>query len=422
MDDAVNANVVDDAPDGKGTISFGNPTPPTDDGAFSNLANSLFGGAPVVDTLAASDIPDIPEVPAAPASAMSVSFSAPEEIHDIIDTTPVTDDDYDPFRRVKAPVLDTPTSTPAANNISVPELDIPEVPTTPQGVPVLHVPEAPAAPTYPTQTVSLAAQQIPTLDVPTAPAAPVYPQQPAYTQTTVQDTPALNVPTAPAAPVYPQQPVYTQAPTQSVPTLNVPDAPVAPVYPQQAPYQQTNSFFSNPAPIPVISPQPTPQKAAGPTPLFVGYGADGRQIFQTYDANGQPIPITEPVYSMPPQEDSNPALTGPFANGAQLGTSQVMDIEELMSAMGIEDKKPVASDEKVINYTEYRIPQKKKKKPVATPKSAQVDEVPKMPISAAEAKRQKKLDKINQEFEKKLKDRGIDPVTGAFVGKGGKKK
>ncbi len=438
--DTMPADLVDDQPDGLGTISFSDPTP-ADNGVFNNIANSLFGGETISEI---PEIPEIPTVPEAPAGAISVSFSAPEEIHDIIDTTPVSEDDYDPFRKMKAPVLEVPTpaSTPAASDLPV--LDIPEVPTAPQNIPVLDVPEAPATPAYPSQAAFTAQQQVPTLNVPEAPAAPVYPGQtpivptldvppvpaaPAYpTQAQAgypqaAPVPTLEVPTAPAAPVYPQQPVYAQTPVQPVPTLNVPIAPAAPVYPQQMGYPQQGSFLNRPAPAPIIPPQPAaPQKVAGPTPLFIGYSADGRQVFQTYDANGQPIPITEPVYSTPPQEASAPVLTGAFANGVQPGATQIMDIEELMSAMGIEDKKPVASDEKVINYTEYHIPQKKKKKPAAPPKSAQPDDAPKMPMSAAEAKRQKKLDKINQEFEKKLKDRGIDPETGAFVGKGTKKK
>ena len=38
-------------------------------------------------------------------------------------------------------------------------------------------------------------------------------------------------------------------------------------------------------------------------------------------------------------------------------------------------------------------------------------------LSVAEAKRRKKLEKINKEFEKQLRARGLDPQTGAYVGK-----
>ena len=37
------------------------------------------------------------------------------------------------------------------------------------------------------------------------------------------------------------------------------------------------------------------------------------------------------------------------------------------------------------------------------------------PVSAAEAKRRKKVDKINKEFEKQLRARGIDPKTGGIM-------
>ncbi|MBR6760408.1 MAG: hypothetical protein IKM30_00045, partial [Oscillospiraceae bacterium] len=229
--------------------------------------------------------------------------------------------------------------------------------------------------------------------------------------------PTPEVPTAPAAPAYPQQSMpFGQAPV--VPTQEVPTAPAAPAYPQQRmPFGQSPvAPYGYPQqPAPSIPTQPeTPKAPSLPTPLFIGYGADGRQIFQTYDINGQPIPVTEPVYSTPPQQESKPLVTPQFGGGS------ILDVDELMSAMGIEQTKSEPVEEKAIQYTEYHIPQKKKK-PTPPPKAARPDPAPAAPMSAAEAKRKKKLDKINSEFEKKLKDRGIDPETGAFVGKGKKK-
>ena len=94
-----------------------------------------------------------------------------------------------------------------------------------------------------------------------------------------------------------------------------------------------------------------------------------------------------------------------------------MDMDELMARMGIEDPNKKKVDEgKAINYTEYKIPDKKKKKKTpARPASAQMDEIPAGPVSAAEAKRRKKVDKINKEFEKQLRARGIDPRTGGIM-------
>ena len=90
-------------------------------------------------------------------------------------------------------------------------------------------------------------------------------------------------------------------------------------------------------------------------------------------------------------------------------------MDELMAKMGIETPAQKAENEgKAINYMEYKIPAKKKKKPASKPASAQKTE-PEGPISAAEAKRRKKVDKINKEFEKQLRARGIDPKTGGII-------
>ena len=93
-----------------------------------------------------------------------------------------------------------------------------------------------------------------------------------------------------------------------------------------------------------------------------------------------------------------------------------------MSAMGIEDpnKKKEADSGKAIVYTEYKMPAKQAKPASGSvPKSAQPDPTPAQTgsVSVAEAKRRKKLEKINKEFEKQLRARGLDPQTGAYVGK-----
>ena len=93
----------------------------------------------------------------------------------------------------------------------------------------------------------------------------------------------------------------------------------------------------------------------------------------------------------------------------------VMDMDELMAKMGIDDPAKKKADEgKAINYMEYKIPEKKKKKSSPLPAAAKQKE-PEGPISAAEAKRRKKVDKINKEFEKQLRARGIDPKTGGII-------
>ena len=242
--------------------------------------------------------------------------------------------------------------------------------------------------------------------------------------------PSLNVPQAPPAPPVPQMPVPPVQQAFAVPTLPPTGYPVPPVqgYPQgfgqvppQGAYPLPNNGYPtqqfNPFAVPTAPKQSQPET---PTPLFVGYSADGRQLFQTYDALGNPIPINEPVYSAPPeQKDHNIAaqVAAMAANTAMHGNAPVMDMDEIMAKMGIEDPKKRKKDEgKAINFTEYKIPEKKKKKPAsARPAAAVANPVPEGPVSAAEAKRRKKVDKINKEFEKQLRSRGIDPKTGGIM-------
>ena len=192
-------------------------------------------------------------------------------------------------------------------------------------------------------------------------------------------------------------------------------APAPFMTPQAQPVH--NKLFTAPSRMPVQNPN-------APTPLFVGYSADGRQVFQNFDALGNPIPITEPVYSAPPEQPKyNPAAeASAMMNNAIQNNGPVLDMDELMASMGIETpaakKKKAADAGKPINYTEYKIPEKKTKK--KAPASANAAPMPTLeamggPVSAAEAKRRKKVDKINKEFEKQLRARGIDPKTGGII-------
>jgi hypothetical protein len=222
--------------------------------------------------------------------------------------------------------------------------------------------------------------------------------------------PSLNVPQAPPAPPVPAMPVPPMPQEFAVPTV-----------PQgygQAPAANPNPDF-NPFAVPSAPKQTDP---AAPMPLFIGYSADGRQVFQKYDAAGNPIPITEPVYSAPPEQKNNNIavqVAAMASNAALHGNAPILDMDQIMASMGIQDpRKPKKDEGKAINFTEYKIPEKKqsRKKPTsARPASAMPDAVPDGPVSAAEAKRRKKVDKINKEFEKQLRSRGIDPKTGGIM-------
>ncbi|MBR5361768.1 MAG: hypothetical protein IK134_00365 [Oscillospiraceae bacterium] len=232
----------------------------------------------------------------------------------------------------------------------------------------------------------------------------------------------LTVPTAP--PVVPSLNVPQAPPAPPVPAMPVPPMPqefAVPTVPQgygQAPAANPNPDF-NPFAVPSAPKQTDP---AAPMPLFIGYSADGRQVFQKYDAAGNPIPITEPVYSAPPEQKNNNIavqVAAMASNAALHGNAPILDMDQIMASMGIQDpRKPKKDEGKAINFTEYKIPEKKqsRKKPAsARPASAMPDAVPDGPVSAAEAKRRKKVDKINKEFEKQLRSRGIDPKTGGIM-------
>ena len=397
---------------------------------FDNLANSLF------DPIAPMD--EIPSVPTAPQSAaFNAQLAEPEK--EIPTLEPVG----------QSPMLDDMDDMGGFSAILPDEEEIIEV-----------LPESLTENFDPFETPSAG---VPSLDdslddflvmpssagaAPTAPTAPSVPNLSNVASAPEEDAfaslddvlPDLNtVPTAPTAglPDFPELTNLTEAPS-----MPIPEQPVPPQMQQpQQPLPQYNmqgaadALNEEDVPTPQIRkpennlfavPKARKQRKPGtPPPLFVGYSAEGRRVFQEYDEFGRPLPITEPVYSTPPQESENPFVQAAKGVGAAAGLPQggtpVLDVDELMEAMGIEDpnkkKKQTVSD-KPVNFTEYKMPQKTAKKQMASvPSSAQSAPKQEGPVSVAEAKRRKKLDKINKEFEKQLRTRGLDPQTGAYVGK-----
>ena len=198
--------------------------------------------------------------------------------------------------------------------------------------------------------------------------------------------------------------------------------------------------FAATAPVQADAPTPAqPTAPVKPNPIFVGYSAQGQPVYQEFDNYGQPIPITQPVYSLPPVQQTPPSSYG--ANGGNVFQQAISNqnankrsvfdmengnatppvissVEDMLSAMGETVTKKKQDDDKVaINFVEYKAPPKQKPAPKATPKPA---EPPKSaaPMTKAEAKRQKKLDKINAEFEKQLKARGFDTTEGNRMKRG----
>ena len=395
---------------------------PKPDTSLDNLADSLFTApaAPAQPDIIPTD--GLPSVEGEIDTLKTQAASAFSK-DDIVEVTPVpASNDYDPFRKPEPqPVV--PEANPLDDLLLMPSdsnqpSNIPDIPAVPPMPDLTTVPSAPSAPApAPRISVPTAAPApapipepaAPVLNIPQAPAAPAVPPVPAAAQPIPQQ-PVYANPAMPqgyaippqAAPIYPQAPVYGQG----YPAGYMPNTPVYP-------YGQPNPF--------AVPAAPAKHEPDTKPPLFVGYSADGRQVFQTYDALGNPIPINEPVYSTPPERaDSRntAAIQAAVINhAAAAGSAPVMDMDELMASMGIEDPTKKKVDEgKAINFTEYKIPDKKKKKKTpARPASAQPTEQPSGPISAAEAKRRKKVDKINKEFEKQLRARGIDPKTGGIM-------
>jgi hypothetical protein len=372
---------------------------PEDDNSLNELAGSLFGETPAP----APAVPEILDVPVIEGTVPEHGMQVPDALE--VDPTPAPDD-YDPFVK---PVQPAAPSVPVVDSIDdllvMPAGMTPQHPDNSTVFPTLDAPTVPTAPPVP--------QAFPTLDTPTVP-----------TSAPAAAVPTLNVPAAPPAPAAPAMPVPPAAYPAGAPFNGyaaapqpLPGYPQTPVQPAAAPAYsasaapQQNNFFAVPSSM-------KQQKPAAKPPLFVGYSADGRQIFQTYDEKGNPIPITEPVYSAPPEQKSHPLPSIGLPNtGFGAPGVQVMDMDDLMASMGIPDPKKKKQDEgKAINYTEYHIPQKKNKPaPKPAKPAASMPDLPTGPVSAAEAKRRKKVDKINKEFEKQLRARGIDPKTGGII-------
>ena len=198
--------------------------------------------------------------------------------------------------------------------------------------------------------------------------------------------------------------------------------------------------FAATAPVQADAPTPAqPTAPVKPNPIFVGYSAQGQPVYQEFDNYGQPIPITQPVYSLPPVQQTPPSSYG--ANGGNVFQQAISNqnankrsvfdmengnatppvissVEDMLSAMGETVTKKKQDDDKVaINFVEYKAPPKQKPAPKATPKPAEPPK-PAAPMTKAEAKRQKKLDKINAEFEKQLKARGFDTTEGNRMKRG----
>ena len=391
--------------------------------SFDNLANSLFHSTAPTDEI--PSVPTAPQVPSfdaqlaepeipslepvgqqpvlddmADLSDFSASLSDEEEIIEVLPEA--LKETANPFEELSSEV---PSLDDSLDDLMVMPSSLSEVPSAPS------VPNITNVASVPEEDVFAALDDVlPDLNtVPTAPTSEL-PNIPEL----------LNVPEAPSMPI-PEQPLppQMQPPQQPLPQYNM-QSDVDALNGENVPTPQYQKPESNLFAVPKARKE---RKPGTPPPLFVGYSAEGRQVFQEYDEFGRPIPITEPVYSTPPQEPENPFVqAAKSANGLQQNAAPVLDVEDLMDAMGIENPKknqPKPSD-KPVNFTEYKMPQKTAKKQMASvPSSAVPSAQPKQegPVSVAEAKRRKKLDKINKEFEKQLRARGLDPQTGAYVGK-----
>ena len=274
--------------------------------------------------------------------------------------------------------------------------------------------------------------------------------------------PAEPVAVAPSPAPVPVQPVMPEpAPIPVEPVTVAPSpapVPVQPVIPEPAPEEaiapppaqvvdniddvlaSMQQKFAATAPVQADAPTPAqPTAPVKPNPIFVGYSAQGQPVYQEFDNYGQPIPITQPVYSLPPVQQTPPPSYG--ANGGNVFQQAISNqnankrsafdmengnatppvissVEDMLSAMGETVTKKKQDDDKVaINFVEYKAPPKQKPASKATPKPAEPPK-PAAPMTKAEAKRQKKLDKINAEFEKQLKARGFDTTEGNRMKRG----
>ena len=271
--------------------------------------------------------------------------------------------------------------------------------------------------------------------------------------------PVTVAPSPAPVPVQPVMPEPAPIPVEPVAVAPTPaPVPVQPVMPEPAPEEaiapppaqvvdniddvlaSMQQKFAATAPVQADAPTPAqPTAPVKPNPIFVGYSAQGQPVYQEFDNYGQPIPITQPVYSLPPVQQTPPPSYG--ANGGNVFQQAISNqnankrsafdmengnatppvissVEDMLSAMGETVTKKKQDDDKVaINFVEYKAPPKQKPAPKATPKPAEPPK-PAAPMTKAEAKRQKKLDKINAEFEKQLKARGFDTTEGNRMKRG----
>ena len=154
-------------------------------------------------------------------------------------------------------------------------------------------------------------------------------------------------------------------------------------------------------------------------PLYPVYNDKG-QLFYTAVAptkmQQQPEPEVEVVVEdVMVKQTANPTVAALIAanakkkaviedSGVHKITEPIVDsVEAALSQLGasVNEKK---SKEVVPVFTEYKTPPKKTGNSQVSNKREEQN----VPLSRAEIKRQKKLEKINSEFEKKLKERGFD--------------
>ena len=301
---------------------------------------------------------------------------------------------------------------------------------------------------------------IPVEPVAVAPSPAPVPVQPVMPESApIPVEPVAVAPSPAPVPVQPVMPEPAPIPVEPVAVAPSPTpVPVQPVMPEPAPEEaiapppaqvvdniddvlaSMQQKFAATAPVQADAPTPAqPTAPVKPNPIFVGYSAQGQPVYQEFDNYGQPIPITQPVYSLPPVQQTPPSSYG--ANGGNVFQQAISNqnankrsvfdmengnatppvissVEDMLSAMGETVTKKKQDDDKVaINFVEYKAPPKQKPAPKATPKPAEPPK-PAAPMTKAEAKRQKKLDKINAEFEKQLKARGFDTTEGNRMKRG----
>ena len=301
---------------------------------------------------------------------------------------------------------------------------------------------------------------IPVEPVAVAPSPAPVPVQPVMPEPApIPVEPVAVAPSPAPVPVQPVMPESAPIPVEPVAVAPTPaPVPVQPVMPEPAPEEaiapppaqvvdniddvlaSMQQKFAATAPVQADAPTPAqPTAPVKPNPIFVGYSAQGQPVYQEFDNYGQPIPITQPVYSLPPVQQTPPPSYG--ANGGNVFQQAISNqnankrsafdmengnatppvissVEDMLSAMGETVTKKKQDDDKVaINFVEYKAPPKQKPAPKATPKPAEPPK-PAAPMTKAEAKRQKKLDKINAEFEKQLKARGFDTTEGNRMKRG----